>query len=111
MACTRESWFTILTPLPQDVHVSFKEVIEQIGEYNSHVNVHIALTCIRLFLCIPVVLLKPVGKKVSGQSKQHTVTEWHTVSTDQKKSNSDKLFVLWNRDNSVIPVTLTPVAK
>ena len=85
--------------------------MEQTGECNSHVNVNIALTCIRLFLCIPVVLLKPVWKKVSGQPKQHTVMEWHAVSTDQKKSNSDKLFVLLNGENFVIPVKPTPVAE
>ena len=85
MACTRESLSTILTPLLQDVDVSFKEVMEQIGECNSHVNVHLALTCIRLFLCILVVLLKPVWKKVSGQPKQHTAMEWHAVSSDKKR--------------------------
>ena len=112
MACTRESLLTILTPLLQDGDLSFKEVMEQIGKCNSHVNVHIALTCVRLFLCIPVVLLKPVWKKVSGQSaKQHTVIEWHAVSSDQKKANGDKLFVLWNGDKFVIPVTPTPVAE
>ena len=111
MACTRESLFTILTPLLQDVDVSRKVVMEQIGECNSHVNVHVALTCITVFLCIPVVLLKLVWKKVSGQPKQHTIMEWYAVSSDQKKSNSDKLFVLWNGDNFVIPVTPTPVAE
>ena len=85
--------------------------MEQIGECNSHVNVHIALTCIRLFLCIPVVLLKPVWKKESGQPKQHTVMEWYAVSSNQKKANSDKLFVLLNGDKFVIPVTPTPVAE
>ena len=85
MACTRESLLTILTPSLQDVDVSFKEAMEQIGECNTHVNVHIALTCIRLFLCLPVVLLKPVWKKASGQPKQHTVMEWHAVSCDQKR--------------------------
>ena len=73
---------------------------------------HVALTCVRFFLCIPLVLLKPVWKKVSGQSaKQHTVMEWHAVSSDQKIPNSDKLFVLWNGDMFVIPVTPTPVAE
>ena len=44
-----------------------------------------ALTCVRLFLCIPIVLLKPVWKKVSGQqAKQHTVMEWLALSSDQK---------------------------
>ena len=37
--------------------------------------------------------------------------EWHTVSSDQKKANSDKLFVLWNGGTFVIPVTPTPVAE
>ena len=111
MACTRESWLTILTPLLQD-DLSFKDVMEQIGECNSHVNVHIVLTCVRLFLCIPFVLLRPVWKKVSGQSaKQHTVMEWHAVSSDQKIPNSYKLFVLWNDDKFVIPVTPTPDAE
>ena len=111
MACTRESLLTIPTPSLKDVDVSFREVMEQIVECKSHVNVHIALTCIRLFLCIPVVLLKPVWKKVSGQPKQHTVMEWHAVSSDQIKANSDKLFVLWNGDKFVIPVSPTPVAE
>ena len=48
---------------------------------------------------------------MSGQPKQHTVMEWHAVSSDQKKANSNKLFVLWNGDKFVIPVTPTPVAK
>ena len=62
-------------------------------------------------MCIPIVLLKPVWKKVSGQSaKQHTVMEWHALISDQKKPNSDKLFVLWNGDKFVIPVTVIPVA-
>ena len=65
--------------------MSFKEVMEQIGKCNSHVNVHISLTCVRLFLCVPIVLLNGVWKKVSGQSaKQHTVMEWHALSSDQK---------------------------
>ena len=56
--------------------------------------------------------LKPVWKKVSGQSaKQNIVMEWHAVSSDQKIPNSDKLFVLWNGDKFVIPVTPTPVAE
>ena len=47
-----------------------------------------------------------------GQSaKQHTVMEWHGVSSDQKIPNSDKLFVLWNGDKFVIPVTPTPIAE
>ena len=58
MACTRESLLTILTPLLQDANLSFKEVMEQSGEYNSHVNVHITLICVRLFLCIPLVFFK-----------------------------------------------------
>ena len=37
--------------------------------------------------------------------------EWHAVSFDKKKSNSDKLFVLWNGDKFVIPVTPTHVAE
>ena len=49
---------------------------------------------------------------MSGQSaKQHTVMEWHAVSSDKKIPNSDKLFVLWNGDKYVIPVTPTPVAE
>ena len=112
VACTRESLLTILTLLLQDANLSFKDIMGQIGECNSHVNVHIALTCVRLVLCIPLVLLKPVWKKVSGQSaKQHTVMEWHAVSSDQKIPNSDKLFVLWNGYKFVIPVTPTPVAE
>ena len=112
MSCTRESLLTIPTPLLQDSDMSFKEVMEQIGECNSHVNVHLSLTCVRLFLCIPIVLLKPVWKKVSGQSaKQHRVVEWHALSSDQKKPNSDKLFVLWNGDQFVTPCTPTPVAE
>ena len=110
LSCTRETLLTILTPLLQDLDLSFKEVMEQIGEGNSNVNV--ALTCVRLFLCIPIVLLKPVWKKVSDQSsRQHSVMEWHALSSDQKKPNSDKLFVLWNGDNFVIPYTPTPVAE
>ena len=109
MSCTRETLLTILTPLLQDLDLSFKEVMEQIGECNSNVNVHIALTCVRLFLCIPIVLLKPVWKKVSGQSsRQHSVMEWHALSSEP---NSDKLFVLWHGDNFVIPCTPTPVAE
>ena len=112
MSCTRETLLTILTPLLQDLDLLFKEVMEQIGECNSNVNVHIALTCARLFLCIPIVLLKPVWKKVSGQSsRQHSVMEWHALSSDQKKPNSNKLFVLWNGDNLVIPCTPTSVAE
>ena len=112
MACTRESLLTILTPLLQDADLSFKDVMEQIGECNSHVNVHIALTCVRLFLPIPLVLLKPVWKKVSGQSaKQHTVMEWHALSSDKKIPSSDKLCGLWNGDKYLIPVTPTPVAE
>ena len=61
MACTGEN-LTILTPLLQDDDLSFEEIMEQIGECNSHVNVHVALTNVRLFLCIPLVLLKPVWK-------------------------------------------------
>ena len=112
MVGAREILLTILTPLLQDADLSFKEVMEQIGECNSHVNVCLVLTCVRLFLCIRVVLLKPVWKNVSGQlAKQHTVMEWHAVSSDQKRSNSDKLFVLWNGNKFVIPVTPTPVAE
>ena len=37
--------------------------------------------------------------------------EWYAVSSDQKIPNSDKLFVLWNGDKFVIPVTPTPVAE
>ena len=37
--------------------------------------------------------------------------EWHALSSDQKKPNSDKLFVLWNGDNFVMPCTPTPVAE
>ena len=49
---------------------------------------------------------------MSGQSaKQHTVMEWHAVSSGQKIPNSHKLFVLWNGDKFVIPVTPTPVAE
>ena len=112
MSCTRKSLLTILTLLLQDLDLFFKEVKELIGECNSNVNVQIALTCVRLFLCIPIVLLKPVWKKVLGQQdKQHTVMEWHALSSDQKKPNSDKLFVLWNGDNFVIPCTPTPIAE
>ena len=112
MSCTSESLLTIPTPLLQDLDLSFKEVMELIGECNSNVNVHIALTCVRLFLCIPIVLLKPVWKKVSGQqAKQHSVMEWHALSSDQKIPNCDKLFVLWNGHNFVIPCTPTPVAE
>ena len=37
--------------------------------------------------------------------------EWHALTSDQKKPNSDKLFVLWNGDNFVIPCTLRSVAE
>ena len=112
MARTRESLLSILTPLLQDLDLSFKEVMQQIGECNSNVNLHVAVTCIRLFLCIPIVLLKPFWKKVSGQSaRQHSVMEWHALTSDQKKPNSDKLFVLWNGDNFVIPCSPRSVTE
>ena len=60
-------------------------------------------------MCIPIVLLKQFWKKVSGQQvKQHSAMEWHALSSDKKKPNSDKLFVLWN---GVIPCTPTSVAE
>ena len=37
--------------------------------------------------------------------------EWHAVSSDQKKANSEKKFVLWNGDKFVISLTPTPVAE
>ena len=37
--------------------------------------------------------------------------EWHALTYDQKRPNSDKLFVLWNGDNFVIPCTPTSVAE
>ena len=108
MSCTRESLLTILTPLLQDSDLSFKEVMELIGECSIHVNVHIALTCVRLFLCIPIVVLKPFWKKVSSQQVKHySLMEWHALSSDKKKPNSGKLFVLWNGDDFVIPCTPT----
>ena len=51
-------------------------------------------------------------EKLSGQSaKQPTIMGWHAVCSDPKIPNSDKLFVPWNGDKFVIPVTPTPVAE
>ena len=70
ISVTCESLLTIMSPLLQDNNKSFKEVMEEIGECNLHVDIHIALTCIRLFLCIPIILLKPSWKKVPGKPKK-----------------------------------------
>ena len=111
MSVTRESLLTILSPLLQDTDKSFKEIMEEIGECNLLVNIHIALTCIRLFLCIPIVLLKPSWKKPPGKPKQYNIIEWHAVSSDKQKSAGDKLFCVWNGDNYCIPAIPTPIAK
>ena len=37
--------------------------------------------------------------------------EWHALTSDQKKPNSDKIFVLWYGDNFVIPCTPRSVAE
>ena len=111
MSVTRESLLTILSPLLQDRNKSFQEIIEEIGECNSWVNIHIALTCIRLFLCIPIVLLKPSWKKPPGKPKLYNIIEWHAVSSDKQKSAGDKLFCVWNGDNYCIPAIPTPMAE
>ena len=92
MSVTCKSILTILSPLLQETDKSFKEIMKEIGECNLGVNIHIALTCIRLFLCIPIVLLKPSWKKPPGKPKQYNKIEWHAVSSDKQKSAGDKLF-------------------
>ena len=81
-----------MSPLLQDTDKSFKEIMEEIGECNLWVNIHMALTCIRLFLCITIVLLKPSSKKLAGKPRQYNIIEWHAVSSDKQKSPGDKLF-------------------
>ena len=85
--------------------------MEEIGEYYSRVNIHIALTCIRLFLYIPIVLLKPSWKKPSHKPKQYNIIEWHAISSDKQKSAGDKLFYVWNGNNYCVPTVLTPIAE
>ena len=99
-----------MSPLLQDIDKSFKEIIEEIGECNLRVNIHIALTCIRLFLCVPIVLLKPSWKKVAGKPRQYNIIEWHAVSSDKHKSPRDKPFCVWNGDNYCVPAIPTPIA-
>ena len=107
MSVTCKSLITILSPLLQDTDKSFKEIMEEIGECNSQVNIHIALTCIRLFLCIPIGLLKPTWKKPPGKPKLYNIIEWHAVSSDKQTSVGDKLFCVWNGDNYCIPAIPT----
>ena len=76
-----------------------------------HVNIHIALTCIRLFLCIPIILVKPSWKKVAGKPKKYNLLEWHAVAPDKQKSVNDKIFCVWNCDSMCIPALPTPVAE
>ena len=63
MACTRESLLSILTPLLQDLDLSFKEVMQQIGECTSNVNLHVAVTCIRLFCAFLLFFSNHSGRK------------------------------------------------
>ena len=111
MSVTCESLLTILSPLLQNTDKSFKEIMEEIGECNSWVNIHIALTCIRLFLCIPIVLLKSSWEKPPGELKHYNIIEWHAVSSDKQKSAGDKLFCVWNGDTYCIPTIPTPIAE
>ena len=74
-------------------------------------NIHIALTCIRLFLCIPIILLKPSWKKVPGKPKKYNLLEWHTAASDKQKSINDKIFCVWNGDSMCIPALPTAVAE
>ena len=111
MSVTHESLLTILSPLLQDNNKSFKEVMEETGKCNSCMNIHIALTCIRLFLCIPIILLKPSWKKVPGRPKKYNLLEWHTVASDKQKSVNDKIFCVWNGDSMCIPALPTAVAE
>ena len=111
MSVTCESLLTILSPLLQDTDKSIKEIMEEIGECNSWVNIHIALTCIRLFLCIPIVLLKPSWKKPPGRPKLYNIIEWHAVLFDKQKSAADKLFCVWNGNNYCVPAIPTPIAE
>ena len=75
MSVTRESLLTILSPLLQDKNRPFKEVMEEIRRCNLRMNIHNALTCIRLFLCIPIILLKPSWKKF--QESQRNTIYWN----------------------------------
>ena len=110
MSVTCKSLLSILSPLLQDTDKSFKEIIEEIAECNSWVKIHIVLTCIRSFLCIPIVLLKPSWKKPAGKPRQYYIIEWHAVSSDKQKSPGDKLFCVWNGDNYYVPAIPTPIA-
>ena len=111
MSVTSESLLTILSPLLQNTDKSFKEIMEEIGECNLQVNIHIALTCIRLFLCIPIVLLKPSWKKPPGKPKLYNIIEWHAVSSEKQISVWDKLFCVWNNDNYCVPTIPTPITE
>ena len=111
MSVTHESLLTILSPLFQDNNKSFKEVMEEISKCNSNMNIHIALTGIRLFLCIPIILLKPPWEKVPGKPKKYNLLEWHAVASDKQKSVNDKIFCVWNGDSMYIPALPTAVAE
>ena len=100
-----------MSPLLQDTDKSSREIMEEIGECNLQVNIHIAITCIRLFLCIPIVLLKPSWKKVAGKPRQYDIIEWHVVLSDKQKSPGDKLFCVRNGDNYCVPTIPTPIAN
>ena len=105
MLVTHESLLTILSPLLQDDNRSFKEVMEEIGECNSCMNIHI------IFLCFPIILLKPSWKKVPGKPKKYNLLEWHTVASDKQKSVNDKIFCVWNGDSMCIPALPTAVTE
>ena len=111
MLVTHESLLTILSALLQDNNKSFKEVMEEISKCISCMNIHIALTCIRLFLCIPIILLKPSWKKVPGKPKKYNLLEWHAVASDKQISVNDKIFCVWNGDSMCIPALPTAVTE
>ena len=74
-------------------------------------NIHIALKCISLFLCIPIILVKPSWKKVPGKPKKYNLLEWHAVASDKQKSVNDKIFCVRNGESMCIPALPTAVAE
>ena len=96
-----------------EVGKSYKEVIQELLEENIYPEPFVIITAVRLFLNIPVLVIKPKIAEINTTQKRKVThweaTEWFCIESDASLDKSHfQIFLVFNGIKLFSPAVYTP---
>ena len=96
-----------------EVGKSYKEVIQELLEENIYPEPFVIIVAVRMFLNIPVLVIKPKIAEINTTQKRKVThweaTEWFCTESDASLDKSHfKIFLVFNGIKFFAPAVYTP---